>query len=53
VNTTRVFMCPHTGQRVQGWFVDDGETYQGVSCLACNQPVVNLRTGHVLGADEE
>ena len=57
---TRVFLCPHTGQRVQGWFADDGsedasgETYEGVSCLACNQlHMVNRRTGKVLGADEE
>jgi len=56
---TRVFFCPHTGQRVQGWFADDGsenggDTYQGVTCLACNQlHMVNPRTGKVLGADEE
>jgi hypothetical protein len=56
---TRVFLCPHTGQRVQGWFADDGsedaggETYEGVSCLACNQlHMVNRRTGKVLGTDE-
>jgi len=36
---TRVFLCPHTGQQVQGWFADDGsedaggETYEGVSCF--------------------
>jgi hypothetical protein len=42
-------------RRVQGWFVDvgpenGGETYQGVSCLTCNQlHMVNPRTGHVLG----
>ena len=33
---TRVFLCPHTGQRVQGWFADDasengGDTYEGVT----------------------
>ena len=56
---TRVFFCPHTGQRVQGWFADDGsengdDTYEGVACLACNQiHMVNPRTGNVLGADEE
>jgi hypothetical protein len=57
---TRVFLWPHTGQRVQGWFAEDGsedaggETYEGVSCLACNQfHMVNRRTGKVLGADEE
>ena len=53
------FFAPHTGQRVQGWFADDGsenggDTYQGVTCLACNQlHMVNPRTGKVLGADEE
>ena len=56
---TRVFLCPHTGQQVQGWFADDGsedaggETYEGVSCLACTQlHMVNRRTGKVLGTDE-
>jgi hypothetical protein len=54
-----VFLCPHTGQRVQGWFADDasengGETYEGVTCLACKQlHMVNPQTGKVLGADEE
>jgi len=54
-----VFLCPHTAQRVQGWFADDGsenggDTYEGVACLACNQlHMVNPRTGNVLGADEE
>jgi hypothetical protein len=56
---TRVFLCPNTGQRVQGWFADDesengGETYQTVNCLACGQVhMVNPKTGKVLGADEE
>jgi hypothetical protein len=56
---TRVFLCPHTGQPVQGWFADDGsenggDTYESVTCLACNQlHMVNPRTGKVLGADEE
>jgi hypothetical protein len=30
-----VFLCPNTGERVQGWFADDGsgdsETYQAVT----------------------
>jgi hypothetical protein len=56
---TRVFLCPHTGQRVQGWFADDGsenggDTYEGAICLACRQVhMVNPKTGKVLGADEE
>jgi hypothetical protein len=56
---TRVFLCPCTGQRVQGWFADDGsvddrDTYECVTCLACAQVhMVNPKTGKVLGADEE
>jgi hypothetical protein len=56
---TCVFLCPHTGQRVQGWFADDGsanggDTYEAVNCLACRQVhMVNPKTGKVLGADEE
>ena len=60
---TRLFLCPHTGQRVQGWFADDGsdwfaddgsensgDTYEGVNCLACRQVhMVNPKTGKVLG----
>jgi hypothetical protein len=58
-HATRVFLCPNTGQRVQGWFADDGsenggETYQAVNCLACRQVhMINPKTGKVLGADEE
>jgi hypothetical protein len=56
---TCVFLCPQTGQRVQGWFADDGsenggDTYAGVNCLACKQVhMVNPKTRKVLGADEE
>jgi len=54
---TRVFLCPNTGDRVQGWFVDNGsdsETYEVVACLACRQVhMVNPKTGKVFGADEE
>ena len=56
---TVLFLCPNTGDRVQGWFADDGsgdsdETYEGVTCLACRQVhMVNPRTGMVLGTDEE
>ena len=53
---TRVFLCPNTGDRVQGWFADngsDGETYEAVTCLACRQAhMVNPKTGK-LGADKE
>jgi len=39
---TRLFLCPSTGHRVQGWFADNGsedggKTYEGVVCLACRQ----------------
>jgi hypothetical protein len=55
---TRVFLCPNTGDRVQGWFADNGsddsETYEAVPCLACRQlHMVNPKTSKVLGADEE
>jgi hypothetical protein len=54
---TRVFLCPNTGQRVQGWFAHNGsdsETYEAVTCLACRQVhMVNPKTGKVLGADKE
>jgi hypothetical protein len=56
---TRVFLCPHTDQRVQGWFADDGsenggDAYEAVNRLACRQVhMVNPKTGKVLGADEE
>jgi hypothetical protein len=54
---TRVFLCPNAGDRVQGWFADNGsdsEIYEAVTCLACRQVhMVNPKTGKVLGADEE
>jgi hypothetical protein len=55
---TVLFLCPNTGDRVQGWFADDGsgkdgETYDALTCLACRQVhMVNPRTGKVLGTDE-
>jgi len=55
---TRVFLCPNTGDRVQGWFADNGsddsENYEAVTCLACRQVhMVNPRTGKVLGWTRE
>jgi hypothetical protein len=54
---TRVFLCPNSGDRVPGWFADNGsdsETYEVVTCLACRQVhMVNPETGKVLGADED
>ena len=55
---TRLFLCPSTGHRVQGWFTDNGsvngdETYEGVTCLSLQVHMVNPKTGKVLGADKE
>ena len=50
-----IFLCPNMGVPVQGWFADDGaenggETYEGVTCLACRRVhMVNPRTGKILG----
>jgi hypothetical protein len=54
-----IYRCPTTGLNVQGWFADDpsmteGETYETVKCLACNQVhLINQSTGKTLGDDEE
>ena len=52
---TRVFFCPNTGDRVQGWFADNGSDSEPMrQLLACRQVhMVNPKTGKVLGADEE
>jgi hypothetical protein len=56
---TALFLCPHTGFRVQAWFSDDGaengeDTYESVICLACRQQhLVNPKTGKVLGRSDE
>jgi hypothetical protein len=52
-----LFCCPNTGQHVHGWLEDEseseGDTYQTVTCLACQLVhLVNAR-GRVLGDDEE
>jgi hypothetical protein len=52
------YRCPTTGLNVQGWFADDvtaeGETYQTVTCLACQQVhLVNPATNKILGADHD
>jgi hypothetical protein len=45
--------------KVQAWFADDasannGETYESLTCLACNQVhLVNRSTGRTLGEDDE
>jgi hypothetical protein len=54
-----LYRCPNTGFRVQGWVADDGsasngETYEAIKCLACQQlHFVNPKTGRTLGVDEE
>jgi hypothetical protein len=54
---TVLFLCPNTGDCVQGWFADNGsedsETYEAITCLACRQVhMINPRTGKVLGTDK-
>ena len=54
-----LFRCPNTGQRVQGWIAEDvtdadENTYQPVTCLACQQVhLVNPKTEKVIGASDE
>jgi hypothetical protein len=53
-----IYRCPKTGQKVQGWFADDGaesgESFETVTCPACCQVhLINLKTGKTLGFDEE
>jgi hypothetical protein len=54
-----LYRCRTTGHNVQGWFADDvstaeGETYQAITCLACQQVhLVNPATGKTLGVDDE
>jgi hypothetical protein len=54
-----IFRCPTTGRNVQGWFADhvagnEGETYESVTCLACQQVhLLSRLTGKLLGNDEE
>ena len=52
-----LFCCPITNRHVHGWLEDEDvsekNTYQTVTCLACQSVhLVNAR-GRVLGADEE
>jgi hypothetical protein len=56
---TSIFRCPATGQKVQGWFSDDGsntddESYETVACTACRSiHLVNPVTGKTLGSSDE
>ena len=50
--------CPNKGDNVQAWADDEPDddefTYVQVRCLACAQlHLVNLKTGKVLGSDDE
>jgi hypothetical protein len=46
-----LFRCPNTGFNVQGWIAeavenDDGDKYEAVTCLACQQlHLVNPKSG--------
>jgi hypothetical protein len=56
--TTFLYRCPNTRQTVQGWSAedvsDDDTSYQSVASLACAQThLINLKTGKVLGAQED
>jgi hypothetical protein len=54
-----IYRCPNTGFRVQGWVADDwsadnGETYEAVKCLACQQlHFVNPKTERTLGVVDD
>ncbi len=53
-----LYRCPNTGLRAQGFVAedvsDDADTYESVTCLACQQVhLVNPATGKVLGEAEE
>jgi hypothetical protein len=52
-----LFCCPITNRHVHGWLEDDDEseedTYQTMTCLACQGVhLVNAR-GRVLGGDDD
>ena len=51
-----VYRCPATGLSIDHWFepVDKPETYESVTCRACNRVhLVNVSSGRVLGAIEQ
>ena len=54
---TFLYRCPDTGFRVQGYTPgqtsDDDDTYEAVTCLACQRVhLVNPATGRVIGENE-
>lgn len=54
-----IYRCPITGLKVQVWLADDvseneGETFETVTCSACNRPhLISRSTGRVLGDDDK
>ena len=53
-----LYRCPNTGYRVKGFAAEDvsedRESYEAVTCIACQQVhFVNPTSGKVLGAEEE
>lgn len=54
---TFLYRCPATGLNVQGYVADDptdDDAFEPMSCIACTRIyLVNLKTGKVLGADDE
>jgi hypothetical protein len=55
---TFIYRCPKTGLKVQGWLAEaaapnERDTYEAVTCTACNQThLVNPWTGRTLGDGE-
>jgi hypothetical protein len=53
-----LYRCPNTGFNVQGWRADevspdDANSYESVTCIACQQlHLVNPATGEVLGEND-
>ncbi len=53
-----LYRCPNTGKNVQGFVAEeldpDSEAFEAVECMACTRlHLINLKTGRVLGSDDE
>ncbi len=53
-----LYRCPNIGRRVQGFVAeevsDDADTYESITCLACQQVhLVNPATGKIVGQEDE
>lgn len=53
-----LYRCPNIGRRVQGFVAeevsDDADTYELITCLACQQVhLVNPATGKIVGQEDE